>query len=333
MNKSIRLISQWVREFFTTCSLKKKFTVKDPPFLLIGHRGSPAQEVENTIPSFERAIREGANGLELDLCLTNDGYVVIWHDWDPNDAVPILRESGFEPFIKHKPFPPSIGSEFRRKISTLSLKEFRANFMHKAKGEAEPIKVHIPTLQEFFEWTRGKENLKFVCLDIKTPDDEELLAIEILKQVNCFIDDFNPTFTIIIETASRKIHDVMKNAFPHFNYSLDIEPHAGIVLDPVECSAIKAAHELGNTYAIAMRPRKITIANFTTYRRIIKHDVRLLRRIRSEYPDCKIQSLIGATISKKKEMKCLVRAGIEGIQTDFPARLQKILVKYNRHVA
>ena len=127
----------------------------------------------------------------------------------------------------------------------------------------------------------GRENLKFLCLDIKTPDDEEPLAIKILKQVKCFIDDFNPSFTIIIETASRKIHDVMKKEYPDFNYSLDIEPPAGLVLDPVSCSAIKAAHELGNTYAIAMRPRKITIANFTTYRRIIKHDVKLLRKIRN----------------------------------------------------
>ena len=58
-----------------------------------------------------------------------------------------------------------------------------------------------------------------------------------------------------------------------------------------------------------------------------------LEKSGTDFPDCKIQRLIGATISKKKEMKCLVRVGIEGIQTDFPARLQKILFKYKRQIA
>ena len=35
-------------------------------FWVIGHRGSPEREVENTIESFERALVDGANGLELD---------------------------------------------------------------------------------------------------------------------------------------------------------------------------------------------------------------------------------------------------------------------------
>ena len=36
------------------------------PFLVIGHRGSPCFEVENTMASFRRAVeREGANGLEV----------------------------------------------------------------------------------------------------------------------------------------------------------------------------------------------------------------------------------------------------------------------------
>ena len=156
MARNIRLISRWIKEFFSPCSLKKRFMTNDPPFLVIGHRGSPAVEVENTIPSFERALQDGANGLEIDLCITKDGHVVVWHDWNPNDTVPILRESGFEPFIRHKPSPPALGSEYRRRISSLSLQEFRDNYMHKEKGASEPIKVHIPTLLEFFEWTRGK---------------------------------------------------------------------------------------------------------------------------------------------------------------------------------
>jgi glycerophosphoryl diester phosphodiesterase len=48
--------------------------------LVIGHRGSPAEAPENTLPSFETAVREGADAIELDVRLTADGAPVVIHD-------------------------------------------------------------------------------------------------------------------------------------------------------------------------------------------------------------------------------------------------------------
>jgi len=48
--------------------------------LVIGHRGAPNEEVENTIASFERARALGADGIELDVQLTADGRLVVMHD-------------------------------------------------------------------------------------------------------------------------------------------------------------------------------------------------------------------------------------------------------------
>ena len=36
-------------------------------FLIFGHRGSPNQQPENTVASFEAALRGGADGFETDL--------------------------------------------------------------------------------------------------------------------------------------------------------------------------------------------------------------------------------------------------------------------------
>jgi glycerophosphoryl diester phosphodiesterase len=47
---------------------------------IIGHRGSPREHRENTLPSFERAFADGADGIELDVHGTRDGVVVIHHD-------------------------------------------------------------------------------------------------------------------------------------------------------------------------------------------------------------------------------------------------------------
>ena len=48
--------------------------------MLFGHRGSPRHEPENTIVSFQRAIADGCNAIELDVHLTRDGHLVVFHD-------------------------------------------------------------------------------------------------------------------------------------------------------------------------------------------------------------------------------------------------------------
>ena len=48
--------------------------------LRIAHRGMPLQALENTLASFQRALDEGADGLELDVHATADGEIVLHHD-------------------------------------------------------------------------------------------------------------------------------------------------------------------------------------------------------------------------------------------------------------
>jgi glycerophosphoryl diester phosphodiesterase len=51
-------------------------------FVVVGHRGAMGLEPENTLRSFRRAVREGADAIELDLRLSKDGHLVILHDSD-----------------------------------------------------------------------------------------------------------------------------------------------------------------------------------------------------------------------------------------------------------
>ena len=46
----------------------------------IGHRGAPREALENTLPSFRRALELGADAIELDAHVTVDGVVVVHHD-------------------------------------------------------------------------------------------------------------------------------------------------------------------------------------------------------------------------------------------------------------
>ncbi|MBI4420740.1 MAG: glycerophosphodiester phosphodiesterase [Gemmatimonadetes bacterium] len=48
--------------------------------LVIAHRGASAEEVENSVAAFRRAVKEGADGVELDVHATADGGLVVRHD-------------------------------------------------------------------------------------------------------------------------------------------------------------------------------------------------------------------------------------------------------------
>src|SRR5687767_11638853 len=55
-------------------------------FLIFGHRGSPKRYPENTLASFDEALRVGADGFETDLRLLSDRTAVLYHDDEFADA-------------------------------------------------------------------------------------------------------------------------------------------------------------------------------------------------------------------------------------------------------
>jgi len=48
--------------------------------LVIGHRGAPRAETENTLASFQYAVENGADGIELDVWMCRDGQLAVYHD-------------------------------------------------------------------------------------------------------------------------------------------------------------------------------------------------------------------------------------------------------------
>lgn len=50
--------------------------------LIIAHRGASALAPENTMASFQKAIDQGAEGIEFDVRLSKDNFPVVFHDSD-----------------------------------------------------------------------------------------------------------------------------------------------------------------------------------------------------------------------------------------------------------
>lgn len=51
-----------------------------PRPMIFAHRGASVYAPENTLAAFELALRQGADGIEMDAKLTSDGQVVLFHD-------------------------------------------------------------------------------------------------------------------------------------------------------------------------------------------------------------------------------------------------------------
>lgn len=89
---------------------------------ILAHRGLHTHKPENTLPAFRLAIEQGADGIELDVQLAQDGSVVVNHDetvtrvWD---GVGAIKDFTYE------------------QLRTLH-----------ARNNAEDAEVYIPTLEQ-----------------------------------------------------------------------------------------------------------------------------------------------------------------------------------------
>jgi glycerophosphoryl diester phosphodiesterase len=326
--RKIKYYIIWIKELFKFCPYRKINIDKEHLFLNCGHRGSPVNEPENTIPSFERALREGANSLETDICVTKDREVILWHDWNPDELVALIREGGFEPEVSYKPDFPSPFSGFRMGTSDLTLQEFRAHYNYIKKGGDEPVRAYIPVLEDFIKWLSENEKVKYVFLDLKVPSDEKELVIVILDKLDELIKKNNLSCKFILETFSKEVLETGKAKYPDLNYCLDVQIPLGFIFFPWLHSSVKVAAMNKNRIALVLRPRQITIGSWMTYRRVIRFDVRKKKQHNKKHRDEQIDFLIGCTVNDKREMECLIKKGINGMQTDYPRRLTNLVKQY-----
>jgi glycerophosphoryl diester phosphodiesterase len=326
----IPLIPLWFYEQFRFCPDYIDISDRRKNFYVIGHRGSPANKPENTIESFKAAIEEGANGIETDICITKDHKVIHWHDWNPNSIKAILREWGLEPDVKYYPHTPD-DPEFLKPVNELTYEEFSEHYTYGIKDTDSLLHdVKIPTLEEFFIWGVSENRLKLVSFDLKTPYADSAYADIFFNELKRLKDKYDPQFKIIIETVHPEMALYFRNNFSGFSVTHSIEPGAGLILDPSEHSLYEFGSKNNFEYGVAVKPRDITLAKWSTFRRIVKYD--LYKREANQDSGYQMKALFGATINDEKEMECLIMLGIDGLQTDFPSLLRRTAEKLGKEI-
>lgn len=154
-----------------------------------GHRGARWLYPENTIPAFEYALSVGVDYIEMDLGVSKDNILVVYHDQFLNPDICL----------------DSKGEKIKSKIAlnSLRLKEIKTydcgTLVNPRFTQQTPVPgTKIPTLQEFFDWIKNSKNphSQKVKFNIEMKSEEALpklspkpaqfakLLISILKKNN-----------------------------------------------------------------------------------------------------------------------------------------------------
>lgn len=135
------------------------------PVVRIAHRGGAALKPENTLSAFADAIARGLDGAELDVQLTRDGHIIVFHDFrlkpdicrredggwleSPTEKICNLKLSDIETIDVGRPRP---GSEYLRTHPLLEAND----------GE------RIPLLAEVIELARHAPKLFRLFVELKS---------------------------------------------------------------------------------------------------------------------------------------------------------------------
>jgi hypothetical protein len=114
--------------------------------------------------------------------------------------------------------------------------------------------------------------------------------------------------------------------------SFDVEIPPGVFPDRAQLSAVARARAAGTGWASIGRPL-CTIGGWWTYRKTIQDDLERIRAGRGATPPLPPADYICWTINRTHEMSHLLRLGVSGILTDFPALLRRLLIRQIRQDA
>ena len=166
--------------------------------LIIGHRGASALAPENTLGAFQKAIEDGADGLEFDVRLAKDGVPIVFHD------ATLRRIAGknirVTEFTSEELQTLDVGSWFNLKYPN--------RFNEKFSQET------VPTLKQFLEFLgdyRGLLYLELKCKPLEIPTLVKAVT-EIVRKSKLFANITIKSFKLEAVAQTNKLLPEVRTA-------------------------------------------------------------------------------------------------------------------------
>jgi glycerophosphoryl diester phosphodiesterase len=256
-------------------------------FLVFASRGASGHAPENTIPAFDRAVELGADYIEFDVHMSRDGVLVLVHD-DTLDRTARGSEENCTGPVAEKSF---------EQLRTCDVGSwFNDEHPRRAREEYEGLK--IPTLAEVFGRYGDRVGL---YVDLKHPEAAPEMDEEVLR----LMDEHG-----LLRNAAEEPMIISFNRERLRNLH-DLEPSVRLVqllssgrADGPDGEVLEGIEE----YAAAVGPPAGRVDDGLVGE---AHDRGL-----EVYP---------YTVNRPAKMRRLIEHGVDGMGTDFPDRLDRVL--------
>lgn len=297
--------------FFSGCKIKvdtqsaapETIVEAFPEFLNEGHRGGSGLMPENTIPAMTKAIKEGANVIEVDVHISKDNQVVVTHDPLINRAIS-LKPNGEE-------LPE--GDAGRYIIYQMNYSDIRkfdvGTKFHPKFPNQKKINAYIPLLGELIdsvEQFTAKTHYPEVIYNIEvkaTPTQDGFyqpappefidLLMGVIKRKGLNTDRY------YLQSFDVRLLKQIKNKYP--------QVIIGFLTGDKESSLEDNINKLGFT-------PQIYSPNFS-----------LATNELIEKSQESGMKFVPWTVDLKADMERLIEMGVDGIITDYPNRLNQLI--------
>ncbi len=176
------------------------------------HRGACSEFVENTLPSFERAVQLKVDSIELDVQLTKDAEVVVFHDFDITPEW--CRDNLGNPLASSMPI-------WKINLAEIQELEIRIDRRLTHKRELLDLEKKIPTLREVFlkmkQWNQNSLHPIGLDIEIKRKEfnDPEAPSVEIIVQkVIAEINQYWDVGNAVVRSFDFSVLEEMKRQAP-----------------------------------------------------------------------------------------------------------------------
>jgi glycerophosphoryl diester phosphodiesterase len=290
---------------------------QQPPgrdFLIIGHRGAPQRAGENTLESFDQALRLGANALELNVSMTRDGQLVLWHDW----------RATLENDVRTTGACRLVHPAHRQPIHTVFWEEFLRDYGYEQTGQRVPVTTFAAWVSRFAHDTR----VRFFFVDLKIPADLPdwvaplfQQAVQTLRRQGALP---KAVFTTPHEAIFHPLHAQAqawhRTIGEHVDVALDTEGPQGLRLGPWP-SAVHRNQSADARFALWGKP----VLTVQSSRGFLARAIRRRDAVNATRPSHARLQLIVWTVNDARALCELLDLGVDGIMTDEPDRLRALV--------
>lgn len=210
------------------------------PFLNFGHAaGDPISHCENTMEAAQAGLDGGMNSVEIDVCMSRDGVLFLWHDCNMYDSLSMLRRLGkFAPNPECLPYHhPTTYDKQPHELDFVTIQQ-RYGYK-KVYDSSERLPYEVPSLRSFLQKFGTLEQIRRIYVDVKVSDQQLVEAF--MQKLLSLAGELRVQGKIMIGFMSRDLFEYA-NALPVVQESsaqmiLDI----GLTLEEIGGSSYKSS--------------------------------------------------------------------------------------------